>query len=65
METLLPQQQANCGITLLCESILSSYFAHMFLGTKHITGAHGYHGNTVTMVRKDYSVPQQYGEISW
>ena len=32
-ETLLQWQQANCAITVLCESILSSYFARMFLGT--------------------------------
>ena len=47
LETFLPWQQANCAITLLCESILSSYFAHMFLGTKHITGVHCCYGNTV------------------
>ena len=63
METLLPWQQANCAITLLCESILSSYFANMFLGTKHITGVPGCYGSTVTLSTKDCSIAQQYGSI--
>ena len=63
METLFPWQQANCAITQLCESILSSYFAHMFSGTKHITGVPGCYGNTVTITTKNCSITQQYGSV--
>ena len=60
METLLSWQQANCEITLLCESILSSYMVHLFFVTKHITGIPGSYGSTVTMATKDCSITQQY-----
>ena len=56
MEILLPWQRADCAITLLCESILSSYTAHMFLGTKHISSVPGCYECTVTVATKDYSL---------
>ena len=63
MEILLPCHQTNCAITLLCESILSSSFAHMLLGTKHMTGVPGCYGGIVTMTTNDCSITQQYGSI--
>ena len=63
METLLPWQQANCTITPFCDSPISSYLAHMFLGEKHTTGAPGCYGSTVTKETKHCSITQQYGSI--
>ena len=63
METLVPWQQANFAISLLFDSILSSYFAHMFLETRHILGVRGCYGTTVTMATNDCSITQQYGSI--
>ena len=63
METFLPWQQVNYTITVLCESILSSNFSLIFLGTKHITGVTGCYGSTVTMATKDCSITQQHARI--
>ena len=48
MKTLLPLQQANCAITQLYLSILSPHEAHIFLGTKCVSGLYCCYGNTVT-----------------
>ena len=55
MEALLPQQQANCAITHLYDSILSSYLAHMLLG-KNIIGAPVFQGSTVVMVTENFAI---------
>ena len=61
MEALLPWQQANCAITQLYESILRSYLARKFLGTKHITGAPGCYGSTGIMATKGFAITGQLG----
>ena len=60
VETLsLPWQQANCAIAQLLWEILSSYLAHKFLGTKHITCAPGCYGSTVIMATEDFAITWQ------
>ena len=63
MEALFSWQQANCATAQLYESILSSYFAHMFLDTKNVASVLGCYASTVTMATKDCSITQQYGSI--
>ena len=42
---------------------LSSYLAHKFFETKHITGAPGCYGSTVIMTTEDFPITRQYGSI--
>ena len=47
----------------LYESILRSYLAHKFLGTKHTTGAPGYYESTGIMASEDSPITGQFRGI--
>ena len=64
MEALLLWQQANYAVTQPYESILGSYLAPTFLGTKHITGAPGCYGSTGIMATEGFAITGQYRSLT-